>query len=135
MDVTPEMGPLEIAPGTHFDDGSDFEGGMRVPSSMYARYAGRLEPRMPTRGDVSIRTGLTIHRGTANTSQHRRPVMIVGVIGARYETFADHKLTVTGSYFESLPLEVRRHLDRCTVADVLEPIVQDYALDFLLEEG
>ncbi|MDP9070969.1 MAG: phytanoyl-CoA dioxygenase family protein [Actinomycetota bacterium] len=135
VDVTPEMGPLEIAPGTHFDDSADFEKGMRVPPAMYDRYDGRLESRMPKRGDVSIRTGLAIHRGTPNTSSRPRPVMILGVMGAQYETFADHELTMTRDYYESLPSGVKAHLGRCTLVDELEPVVQDYALDFLLEEG
>ena len=135
VDVTPDMGPLEIAPGSHFDDSAELEhGGMRVPKELYGRYD-RIEQRLGRRGDVSVRTGLTIHRGTPNTSSRRRPVMIVGVMGAQYETFADHELTMTRGYYESLPADVQGHLRRATVADELEPIVQDYALDFLLVEG
>lgn len=135
VDVTPEMGPLEIAPGTHFDDSAELEQGMCVPAALYGRYDGRIEQRLARRGDVSVRTGLTIHRGTANTSSRLRPVMIVGVMGAAYETFADHELTMTRDYYDSLPPEVRDHLRRATVVDELQPIVQEYALDFLLEEG
>ncbi len=135
VDVTPEMGPLQIALGTHFDDSCDFEEGMRVPLPLYDRYTDRLENRMPRRGDVSVRTGLAIHRGTANTSSRPRPVLILGVMGSQYETFAEHHLTMTREYYEGLPAGVQEHLGRCTLADRLEPIVQDYALDFLLEEG
>ena len=135
VDVTPDMGPLEIAPGSQFDDSADFEhGGMRVPEALYGRYD-RIEQRMAKRGDVSVRTGLTIHRGTANRSSRARPVMIVGVMGAKYETFADHELTMTEGYHKSLPADVQSHLRRARVVDELAPIVQDYALDFLLEEG
>jgi ectoine hydroxylase-related dioxygenase (phytanoyl-CoA dioxygenase family) len=135
VDVTPDMGPLEIAPGSQFDDSAELEhGGMRVPKELYGQYD-RIEQRMGRRGDVSVRTGLTIHRGTANTSSRRRPVMIVGVMGAQYETFADHELTMTRGYYESLPADVQGHLRRATVVDELEPIVQDYALDFLLVDG
>jgi len=135
VDVTPDMGPLEIAPGSQFDDSAELEhGGMRVPKELYGRYD-RIEQRMGRRGDVSVRTGLTIHRGTPNTSSRRRPVMIVGVMGAQYETFADHELTMTRGYYQSLPADVQSHLRRATVVDELEPIVQDYALDFLLVEG
>lgn len=134
VDVTPEMGPLEIAPGTHFHDSADLTDGMCVPRELYGRYD-RIEQRMARRGDVSVRTGLTIHRGTANTSSRPRPVLIVGVMDARYDTFADHHLSMTRGYFDSLPAEVRSHLQRATLTDRLEPIVQDYALDFLLREG
>ena len=135
VDVTPDMGPLEIAPGTHFDDSGDLEDGMCVPASLHDRYADKIEPRMPKAGDVSIRTGLAIHRGTENRSGKPRPVLIVGVMAAQYETFAEHELTMTRDYYESLPSEVRTHLARCTVTDELRPIVQEYALDFLLKEG
>lgn len=135
VDVTPEMGPLEIVPGTHVDDSADFEDGMRVPSQLHGRYADRIEKRMAKRGDVSIRTGLTIHRGTENNSSRPRPVLILGVIGAQYKTFAEHHFTMTHDYYDSLPPEVKLHLARATVSDTLDPIVQDYVLDFLLEEG
>jgi len=135
VDVTPDMGPLEIAPGSQFDDSAEMEyGGMRVPKALYDRYD-RIEQRMARRGDVSVRTGLTIHRGTANTSSRPRPVMIVGVMGAQYQTFADHELSMTTQYFGTLPPDLQRHLQRATVVDEMVPIVQDYALDFLLEEG
>jgi hypothetical protein len=108
---------------------------MRVPPAMYDRYLSRLERRMPKRGDVSVRTGLTIHRGTENISEHPRPVMILGVMGAGYETFAHHEFTMTRDYFDHLPESLKGHLLRCTVADRLDRIVQDYVRDFLLEEG
>ncbi len=135
VDVTPEMGPLEIAPGSHFDDDSEFEKAMRVPPTMYERYLGRLERRMASRGDVSVRTGLTIHRGTQNTSARPRPVMILGVMGAGFETFAHHDFSMTRDYYDRLPDGLKAHLRRCTVSDRLHPVVQDYVLDFLLEEG
>lgn len=135
VDVTPEMGPLEIVPGSQFDEDAGFEQGMRVPNEMYDRYAERIQPRLPRRGDVSIRTGLTIHRGTANSSPRPRPVLILGVMGNDYETFADHELTMTREYYGSLPEGLQRHLRRATVSERLDRIVQDYVLDFLLEEG
>ncbi len=135
VDVTPEMGPLEIVPGSHVDDDAAFEQGMCVPPEMYERYVDRLAPRRASRGDVSVRTGLTIHRGTRNTSPHQRPVMILGVMGAGYETFAHHDFTMTRDYYDRLPDTLKVHLDRTTVVDRLHPVVQDYVLDFLLEEG
>jgi len=135
VDVTPDMGPLEIVPGSHFDDSAELEQGMCMPAALYGRYDDRIQRRMAQRGDVSVRTGLTIHRGTANTSSRPRPVMILGVMGAEYKTFADHELTMSRGYYEALPAGVRAHLRRATLTDELRPIVQDYALDFLLQEG
>lgn len=135
VDVTPEMGPLEIAPGSHVDDSADFDEGMRVPPALYGRYADRIERRMARRGDISVRTGLTVHRGTGNTSNRARPVMVLGVMAAQYPTFAEHHFSMTNDYYERLPDQVTTHLDRAEVVDELQPIVQDYALDFLLVEG
>ncbi|MBW3651168.1 MAG: phytanoyl-CoA dioxygenase family protein [Actinobacteria bacterium] len=135
VDVTPEMGPLEIVPGSQFDDDAEFDQGMRVPPPLYDRYSDRVQPRLAKRGDVSVRTGLTIHRGTPNTSSQARPVLIVGVMGNDFPTFADHDLTMTRDYFEALPDQLKAHLRRCEISDGLDRIVQDYVLDFLLEEG
>lgn len=135
VDVTPEMGPLEIVAGSHYDDSADFEQGMCVPLNLYGRYEDRVQKRMARRGDVSLRTGLAIHRGTANISSHPRPVLIVGVMSAQYETFAEHDLTMTPGYYRGLPPQVCEHFGRARISEALDPIVQDYALDFLLKEA
>src|SRR3954452_20152632 len=48
VDVVPEMGPFEIAPGTQWDDPSQFEHGMFPPKSFYDRYQKRAQPKMPS---------------------------------------------------------------------------------------
>jgi hypothetical protein len=37
VDVTPEMGPFEVAPGTHREPGEDFEHGMFPPRAAWSR--------------------------------------------------------------------------------------------------
>ena len=61
--------------------------------------------------------------------------MILGVMGGEYETFAAHDFAMTRDYYDRLPDLLKAHLRRCTVSEQLDPVVQDYVLDFLLEEG
>lgn len=53
VDTVPEMGPLEIALGTQWDDLSAFPKGMFPPREHYPRYRDRMVQKMPRRGDVS----------------------------------------------------------------------------------
>jgi Phytanoyl-CoA dioxygenase (PhyH) len=136
VDVTPDLAPLEIALGTHFDDGSTFEHGMFPPREAYGRYEALASRRYPRRGDVSARTGLTVHRGTENHSTNSRAVLILGVVASSVspaET-AVHNLQLTGAYYDSLPDTVRQHL-RCTVVGELEPIVQKHDIEGLMMGG
>src|SRR4051812_27534292 len=79
VDVVPEMGPFEIAPGTQWDDPSEYEHGMFPPKSLYARYEARGQKKMAQMGDISVRSALTIHRGTPNQSNTPRPALVLGV--------------------------------------------------------
>jgi len=136
VDTIPEMGPLEIAPGTQWDDfsppGGDREAGMFPPRSLYSRYEARKQRRMPLMGDISARSALTIHRGTANVSDQTRPVAVVGVDGPGACNAARHDLQITPSYEASLPPFVREHLT-CRVVDRLEDIKQAHSIRRLLE--
>jgi ectoine hydroxylase-related dioxygenase (phytanoyl-CoA dioxygenase family) len=134
VDVTPEMAPFEIAPGTHWDEGDDFDHGMFPPATSTERYTQLAERRHPRRGDMSVRTGLTMHRGTANHSEQARGVLIIGVVTARLAAGEDtdvHGIAVTPRYRDSLPDAVRNHL-RCTVVDQLPPIVQRHDIEGLV---
>jgi len=136
VDVTPDLAPFEIAAGTHFDDGTRFEHGMFPRTEDQARYTALGTKRYPRRGDVSARTGLTVHRGTENFSAGSRAVLIIGVVSAdvdRAETDV-HDLTLTRTYLESLPDQVRHHL-RCRVVEELEPIIQKHDIEGLMMGG
>jgi hypothetical protein len=132
VDVFEDMGPFEIAPGTQWDNPSEFEHGMFPPKHYYSRYAARAERKMPKMGDISARTGLAIHRGTANRSNKSRPVLILGVIEV-FDSYIPgrHDLQVTKAYYERLPEAVRSHL-ACGVVDTLEPIVQAHTIEGLM---
>jgi ectoine hydroxylase-related dioxygenase (phytanoyl-CoA dioxygenase family) len=131
VDTTDEMGPFEIAPGTQFDDEPDFEHGMFPPKSRYPRYAGRAVRKYPRRGDISARSALTIHRGTANRSPVSRPVLVLGVDAPDATNSDKHDLAVTREYWAALPLAVREHL-HCPIVDRLTPIVQKHTIEGLV---
>ncbi|MBY8851695.1 phytanoyl-CoA dioxygenase family protein [Saccharothrix longispora] len=130
VDTVPEMGPFEIAHGTQWDDGADFDHGMFPPKSAYPRYEGLARRKLPRRGDVSVRSALTIHRGTANRSGSSRPVLVLGLVAAGVENDRND-LVVSRAYHERLPDEVRAHLG-CRVVDELEPLVQKHTIEGLV---
>jgi hypothetical protein len=136
VDTVPEMGPLQIAPGTQWDDfGMDpdrRETGMFPPRSWSPRYEARAQFRMPRMGDISARSALTIHRGTANRSDQSRPVLVVGVDAPDARNAERHDMQATREYHAALPASVREHLT-CRVVDSLEEIEQAHSIDGLLQ--
>ena len=131
VDVHEDMGPFEVAPGTQWDDPGEFEHGMFPPKSLYPRYEARAQQKMPQMGDVSARSALTIHRGTANRSTKSRPALVLGVDAPGANNAERHDLQVTRAYYERLPQPVRDHL-ACRVVDRLEPIVQAHSIEGLM---
>ena len=131
VDVTEEMGPFEIAPGTQWDDLSGCDSGMFPPKSMWHRYEARAQKKMPKMGDISARSALTIHRGTANRSTQSRPVLVLGVDAPDARNAEKHDLQVTKPFFDSLPHDLRRHL-ACRVVNELESITQAHTIEGLL---
>ncbi|GAA4341388.1 phytanoyl-CoA dioxygenase family protein [Flaviaesturariibacter amylovorans] len=131
VDVTDEMGPFEIAPGTQWDLPDGFEHGMFPPKELYPRYEQRASRRMPQMGDISARSALTIHRGTANNSNKARPALVLGVDAPGAINAERHDLQVTRPYYDSLPEAVRRHLT-CRIVETLEPIVQAHTIEGLM---
>ena len=131
VDVSEDMGPFEVAPGTQWDDPAEFEHGMFPPKSLYARYEARAQQKLPKMGDISARSALTIHRGTANRSAKSRPALVLGVDAPGANNAERHDLQVTRAYYERLPQRVRDHLT-CRVVDRLEPIVQAHSIEGLM---
>jgi hypothetical protein len=131
VDVTEDMGPFEIAPGTQWDYPENFEHGMFPPKSLYPRYQERAQKKLPRMGDISARSALTIHRGTPNHSSTPRPALVLGVDAPDASNAERHDLQFTRGYYESLPEEVRQHLT-CRVVDRLEPIVQAHTIEGLV---
>ena len=130
VDVTPDMGPFEVAPGTQWEDGLDWKHGMFPDRSVWPRYAERAVRKYPRMGDVSCRSALTVHRGTAHPSPIARPVLVLGVDAPGAGHAALHDMTVTRDFYAELPEEVRRHLV-CRVVDELRPITQKHDIEGL----
>jgi hypothetical protein len=132
VDTIQEMGPFEVAPGTQWDQFEGCDKGMFPPKHLWPRYIARAQQKMPQMGDMSVRSALTIHRGTANRSDQPRPVLVVGVDAPDATNAQHHDLQVTQAYLDSLPPRVRDHLTY-RVADALKPIVQHHTIEGLLE--
>ncbi len=131
VDVQEDMGPFEIAPGTQWDVPDGFEHGMFPPKALYPRYQARAQRKMPKMGDISARSALTIHRGTANHSDKSRPALVLGVDAPDARNAERHDLQVTPAFHALLPEAVRRHL-ACRIVDRLEPIIQEHTIEGLI---
>jgi hypothetical protein len=104
---------------------------MFPPRSRYDRYRERAVRKYPLRGDISARSALTIHRGTANESAKSRPVLVLGVDGPEAANGERHDMAVTRGYWDTLPDRVRRHLD-CPVVEELTPVTQKHTIEGLV---
>jgi hypothetical protein len=131
VDTRPEHGPFEIAPGTQWDDLRGCKDDMFVPKEQWQRYIDRAVPKLPQRGDISARSALTVHRGTANRSNEARPVLVVGVDAPDANNAAHHDMQVTAAYHAQLPPRVRDHL-AARIVPSLETVVQHHVIEGLL---
>ncbi len=131
IETREEHGPFEVAPGTQWDEILGAKDGMFPDQGLWDRYRARAVKKMPKRGDMSARSALTIHRGTANRSSEPRPVLVVGVDAPDATNAEHHDLQVTRSYHESPPARVRDHLS-CRVVERLQMIEQHHVIEGLL---
>jgi hypothetical protein len=132
VDTRPEHGPFEIAPGTQWDDIRGAKAVMFPAKDKWDRYRSLAVRKLPQRGDISARTGLTIHRGTANVSDEARPMLIVGVVAEDVVDAEAHQLEVTADYLERLPPVVRDHLSY-RLTDRVGPLKQRHMIEGLLD--
>jgi hypothetical protein len=131
VDVTPDMGPFEVAPGTQWDDGRSWKHEMFPDPVTWSRYAELAVRKFPEMGDVSCRSALTIHRGTTHASPIARPVLVIGVDAPGAGHAALHDMMVTKDYYAALPQSVRDRLV-CRVVDELVPITQKHDIEGLV---
>ncbi|MBC7762325.1 MAG: phytanoyl-CoA dioxygenase family protein [Candidatus Saccharibacteria bacterium] len=131
VDTARDMGPFEIAPTTQWDLPEGFEHEMFPAKSLSERYEGLAQRKFPLRGDLSVRSALTIHRGTKNESQKSRPVLVLGVDAPGAGNAEAHDMAVTRSFYESLPQRIRDHLV-CPIVDTLTPITQKHSIEGLM---
>ncbi|HVL54414.1 MAG TPA: phytanoyl-CoA dioxygenase family protein [Vitreimonas sp.] len=131
VDVTQDMGPFEIAPGTQYDDGRSWNHEMFPPKEEWPRFAERGVRKYPQMGDMSARSALTIHRGPTHDSPIARPVLVLGVDAPGAGHAELHDLMVTQDYFDALPASVQEHLV-CRVVDELIPVTQKHDIEGLV---
>ena len=148
VDVTPAMGPFNIVPGTHFDDGSDFVKEMFPIGAKKDEYNQRMEARLAKRGSVSARSGLTLHKGSKNNGRIRQ-VLILGVVSredrAHSATTQDlardyiaPSLKMSQEFYDSLDESVRKHLRCDIIADIaanLPPLKTPHSIEGLVMGG
>jgi hypothetical protein len=131
VDVTEDMGPFEIAPGTQYDDGRSWNHEMFPPKEAWPRFAELGVRKYPKMGDISARSALTIHRGTAHASPIARPVLVLGIDAPAAGHEALHDVVVTRDFFDSLPKSVSSRL-RCRIVEELVPIQQKHDIEGLV---
>jgi len=131
VDVTEDMGPFEIAPGTQYDDGRAWKHEMFPDKAEWPRFAERGVRKYPQRGDISARSALTIHRGTQHDSPIARPVLVLGADAPGAGHAELHDLMVTQDYYDALPPVLREHLV-CRVVDELVPVTQKHDIEGLV---
>jgi hypothetical protein len=131
VDVTPDMGPFEIAPGTQWDDGREWNHEMFPPPQLWGRFEERKVRKFPQMGDISCRSALTVHRGTAHGSPIARPVLVVGVDAPGAGHAAMHDMMMARDYYYSIPEHVRKHIV-CRVVDRLAPITEKHDIEGLV---
>lgn len=132
VDTRPEHGAFEIAPGTQWDDIGPCKDDMFPDKARWPRYRERALAKLPQRGDMSARSALAIHRGTANRSNEARPVIVVGTVAREVVSDGRHNMQVTAAYHAQLPRQARDHL-ACRLVERLEPVVQRHVIEGLLE--
>lgn len=131
VDVTPDMGPFEVAPGTQWDDGRSWTHEMFPARDTWSRFEERATRKFPQMGDISCRSALTMHRGTAHGSPVARPVLVLGADAPGAGHAALHDMQVTQDYHDALPRIVRDHLV-CRVVPALVPITQKHDIEGLV---
>ena len=131
VDVTEDMGPFEVAPGTQYDDGREWKHEMFPDKELWGRFQERASRKFPKRGDISCRSALTVHRGTEHQSPIARPVMVLGVDAPGAGHAELHDMMVTQDWYDALPEVARKHLV-CRVVDELVPVTQKHDIEGLV---
>ena len=120
VDVTPETGPMEYAPGTQ--NLPDREALRRIEAGETP-----LCPVLVRRGDVIVRDVRHIHRGTPNRTSTPRPLVVVGY--QRPWMFRqDVGVRTTRAVLERLPERARRALRFAALVEDATPLAEESVL-------
>src|SRR3954453_22464807 len=131
VDVTPDMGPFEIAPGTQWDDGRTWQAEMFPPREEWGGYEERAVRKFPQMGDISCRSASTVHRGTDHASPIARPVLVLGVDAPGAGHAALHDMMVTKAFYDPLPDWLKQRMI-CRPVEKLVPITQKHDIEGLV---
>ncbi|WP_244598443.1 phytanoyl-CoA dioxygenase family protein [Rhizobium tubonense] len=131
VDVTENIGPFEIAPGTQWENGRKWKQEMFPPKEIWPQFQSLATRKFPQLGDISCRSALTIHRGTEHGSPIARPVMVLGVVSPGAGHAELHDMMITQDYFDALPAAVKEHLV-CSISEVLIPVTQKHDIEGLV---
>ncbi|MBB4184710.1 phytanoyl-CoA dioxygenase family protein [Sinorhizobium terangae] len=131
VDVTEDMGPFEVAPGTQWLDGREWKHEMFPPKEEWPEFQKLATRKYPKLGDISCRSALTIHRGTEHGSPIARPVMVLGADAPGAGHAELHDMMVTKDYYDALPEAVKKHLV-CRVVEELIPVTQKHDIEGLV---
>ena len=131
VDVTPDMGPFEVAPGTQWDDGRSWKHEMFPDRAAWPGYEERGIRKYPRMGDISCRSALTMHRGTAHPSPVARPVLVIGIDAPGAGHAALHDMMMTKDYHAALRRSLQDRI-KCRVVDKLIPITQKHDIEELV---
>ncbi|WNB87165.1 phytanoyl-CoA dioxygenase family protein [Cellulomonas sp. ATA003] len=121
-------GPFQGVLGTHVEPGDDFEGGMFPPEDRTAELDGRLQAFHAKAGNVSVRSGLMLHRGSAMGIHARmRPVAIVGIVSPDDRAVVDRladptdphppRIRLSREAWDQVPPGIAAHLSHEIVSD------------------
>ncbi len=110
VEVTAENGPFQMARGTHV---------LPRDAALEKIAAGEIEIESfyMQPGDVMIRSPLAIHRGSPNSTDQSRPMVVMGYVMHWLHT-PKVDLTLQQDYYDSLP-EPLQELLRCAIVDRL----------------
>jgi ectoine hydroxylase-related dioxygenase (phytanoyl-CoA dioxygenase family) len=130
VDVTRDNGPFEIVRGTHTI--GDDEAKEMVRSGEAER---RLEPLLMNAGDVMIRDVRNLHRGSPNTTDIPRPMVVVGYNRSRHLR-PQLRIFVPRDEMDKLPARGRELLRLNPVLDSLADasIDETYSNLYFLED-
>jgi hypothetical protein len=132
VDVTQDMGPFEIAPGTQWDDGREWKAEMFPDPALWPRFEERAVRKFPQMGDISCRSALTVRIVEQHTPHPLRDqCLVLGVDAPGAGHAALHDMMVTKDFYSSLPQAVRDRL-LCRVVDKLQPIMQKHDIEGLV---
>ena len=112
VDTEEDMGPFEIAQGTQWDTGEDFDHEMFPPKSFYGRLRGARGPQVPADGRHLGPLGADHPpRHPPALARRRARCWCWAIDGPEGGNAEHHDLAVTKDYWESLPESVRAHLE------------------------